>query len=551
MASILEHLAARIGFVHANRVYGRFLNALRSPLEQQNNALDRALRLVRTSDFGKRHRLDRVHTPQDLRRAVPISTYEDYRPYVERVARGETRALFSRGERILMFATSSGTTALPKWVPVTRAFVDDYRRGWNTFGLKMLSDHPRAVLRDILQSSGRYDESHADAGIPVGAITGLLAKTQKRIVRRFYVGRPEIAHLATPEQRYYALMRLGIVRDVAFGITANPATLIQLARTVDTHREAIIRDVRDGTVSAEMIDDAAIRHLLERRLQPAPDRARELDALCARHDALRPRDYWRVEFLACWTGGSMGHYLDRLRSWWGDLPIRDVGLLASEGRVSLPLEDNTPVGVLDVTAGLFEFIPQDQAEAPEPETLLAHELEDGQDYVVVLSNTTGLLRYRLDDVVRVHGRFEQTPLIEFLHRAGRVASVAGEKLTENQVVAAVSEACRTIGRGELDFILGPCWDDPPYYRLSCVAGDDAELAEAVDAALCAQNEEYASRRKSLRLGAIRIRAVPPDAIMRMDERLMLARRGTAEQYKRPCLCLQPGDDDKLLKAETA
>jgi hypothetical protein len=54
---------------------------------------------------------------------------------------------------------------------------------------------------------------------------------QKRIVRRFYVGRPEISHVPDARARYYTLMRLGVVRDVAFAITANPATLIQMART--------------------------------------------------------------------------------------------------------------------------------------------------------------------------------------------------------------------------------------------------------------------------------------------------------------------------------
>ena len=86
-------------------------------------------------------------------------------------------------------------------------------------------------LRPILQSSGRYDASYTTAGIPCGAITGLLARTQKRIVRRYYVGHSDISLLDSTAARHYVLMRLGIVRDVAFAITASPATLIQMART--------------------------------------------------------------------------------------------------------------------------------------------------------------------------------------------------------------------------------------------------------------------------------------------------------------------------------
>ncbi len=556
MASFLEHLAARVGLIHARHVSQRFQRALADTAATEAAVLRRVLAEVRDSDFGRRHDLARIRTPADLRAAVPIATYEDYRPYIDRVCDGDIGALFSGGRRVLMFATSSGTTALPKRVPVTSAFVADYRRGWNVFGLKMLMDHPRAVLRAILQSSGRYDAGHTAAGIPYGAITGLLARTQKRIVRRFYVGRPEIAHIEAPQARYYTLMRLGIVRDVAFAVTANPATLIQMARTADEHSESLIRDVRDGTLSAELVPDAGLNRTLSAGLRPNPARAAALARLRAAAGQLRPRDYWDVEFLACWTGGSMGHYLSRLADWWGAVPVRDVGLLASEGRVSLPLQDDTPVGVLDVTSGIFEFIPVEHADNPDPPVVGPAALEAGCDYIVVLSNTSGLLRYRLDDVVRMRGRLQQAPLIEFLHRAGRVASVAGEKLTENQVVAAFRVACERVGAQPGDFLLGPCWGDPPYYRIHCPGPLDERLPAVLDEALAEQNEEYASRRKSARLGPLALCPVGADVIAAMDRRLAAGRRSSAEQYKRPCLATEPGEDVRLLgtapgSAETA
>ena len=546
MPTLLEHLAARLAYHHARHVYGRFLRTLADVSAAQQHALERALRLLQGSAFARRYGLHAVRSPSDLKHAVPLLTFEDYRPYIDRLCAGESGALFGAGQPIRMFATSSGTTAEPKRIPVTDAFIEDYRRGWNTFGLKMLTDHPRAILRPILQSSGRYDAERTSAGIPCGAITGLLAQTQKRIVRRFYVGRPEVAHLDDPLARYYTLMRLGIGRDVAFAITANPATLIEMARAVDEHSESLIRDVRDCTLAAQIVTDPGLRRTLTAGLRPDPQRAAELDGLRRAHGALRPRDYWRLEFLACWTGGSMGHYLDRLAGWWGNLPVRDVGLLASEGRVSMPLDDNTPIGVLDVTAAVFEFIPMSDAEAPHPATLGPRDLQPGQDYLVVLTNTTGLTRYRLDDVVRVHGFLTDAPLIEFLHRAGRVSSIVGEKLTEHQAVAAVQTACRQAGLPEIDFVLAPCWGDPPFYRLNCPTSIDPRLPSGIDSALCHQNEEYASRRKSNRLGTLQLRLVPPNALSAMDRRHSASRRTPTEQYKRPCLLTQFGEDDQQL-----
>lgn len=543
MAGLLERIAARVAYVHATRVFRRFERDLSRLREAQEAALARALRQVRGGEFSRRSGLERVRTRDELRRALPLQRYEDLRGVIERVGAGEPAALFAPGVAPRMFATSSGTTSRTKLIPVTPAFIADYRRGWNTFGLKLLSDHPHAILRHILQVTGRMDESRTGAGVPCGAITGLLARLQKGIVRRYYVGRAEIAELGDARARYYALMRLGAVQDVAFAITANPATLIQLARVANEESERLIRDVRDGTLSVAA--DARLRAALGAGLRPNPGRAAELEQIRGAAGNLWPRSIWRIAFLACWTGGSMSHYLPRLRELWGDVPVRDIGLLASEGRVSVPLADGTAAGVLDVTAAAFEFIPIEQFDAPEPQTRLPEEVEPGREYAVVLSNTTGLLRYRLDDVVRVVGWRGAAPVVEFLYRGGRVASVVGEKLTENQVIAAMGAACAAIGVSTSDFLLAPCWAEPPYYRLTSPAAS-AVLAEALDRALCDVNEEYAARRRSGRLGLVAWQTAAGESFVEMDKRVVAERRCTPEQYKRQILLTAPGQDELSL-----
>ncbi len=436
---------ARIAYWHARHVYSQFLKLLEKPELAQTRALQESLSLVSDSDFGRRHDLKKVRSLGDLRRAVPISRYEELRPYVQRVMDGDRTALFRTGVRPLMFATSSGTEGLTKYVPVTKPFVDDYRRGWNTFGLKMLSDHPAAICRCILQSSGRYDETHAGDGTPCGAITGLLARTQKKIVRRYYTSPPGLAYIDDVTARYYATMRSAIEKDVAFAITANPSTLIRLARTMDERKADLIRDVRDGAISPGGCAGKDATCGLGQKLRPNPRRASQLESIVEQTGQLLPRDAWRLEFLSCWTGGSMGHYLPAVRALWGGLPIRDPGLLASEGRVSIPFNDDSASGVLDVRAACFEFIPQEEWESREPQTLGASQLERDHQYIVVLTNRSGLVRYRLDDVVRVTGHLGRTPVLEFIRRAGSVVSMAGEKLTENQVVKAVERACQRAG----------------------------------------------------------------------------------------------------------
>jgi hypothetical protein len=448
---------------------------------------------------------------------------------------------------VRMFALTSGTTDQPKYIPVTDEFLDSYRRGWNAFGIKALLDHPRAFLRGIVQVTSRMDESKTSAGIPCGAITGLMAATQKRLVRKYYVAPQCLAEIDDPPAKYYATMRLSVPRDVAFMITANPATQLKLARVADEHRERLIRDIHDGTLWPELPVPTHVRVSLKDRLRPDRRRAHELEALVSRHGALRPKHYWNLAFIANWTGGTMGLYLRDFPRYFGDVPVRDIGLLASEGRISIPIEDHTPAGVLDTESHFFEFVPADRIEEADPPALLCHQLEVGQEYFVLLTTASGLYRYHIGDLVRVTGYQGQAPLIEFLSKGAHTCSLAGEKLTEHQVMQAVSRAAGKTGLHPTSFVLAPRWADPPFYMLHLDGPENqtqtlSELAECVDAQLSTLNIEYSQRRQSLRLGAVRLNVLPEGFLARLDHEQAERHRKGNEQYKHRYLYSRPGED---------
>ena len=97
---MFEHLAARIAHIHARRVYGRFSAALGDVAGTQQRVLDRLIPLVSKSEFGRRHNLRAVRSAADLRRAVPLTTYEDY-PTADSTACATVTAgrCFRRGAR--------------------------------------------------------------------------------------------------------------------------------------------------------------------------------------------------------------------------------------------------------------------------------------------------------------------------------------------------------------------------------------------------------------------------------------------------------------------
>ena len=124
------------------------------------------------------------------------------------------------------------------------------------------------------------------------------------------------------------------------------------------------------------------------------------------------------------------------------MPVRDVGLIASEGRMTIPLADGTPSGVLDITTHYFEFIPEEEVDSPQPTVLAAHELRGGQTYFILPTTAYGLYRYHIHDVVRVTGFHNKTPLIEFLSKGSLFANITGEKLSEYHVTQAMTAVLR-------------------------------------------------------------------------------------------------------------
>jgi len=539
---------AWVAVQHARGVYNRFLAATRRAAAIQEKVLLVKVRRNADSAFGRDHHFDRIHSAGDFVRRVPILRYEDHRPYIERVKAGDLGAMFGPRQRVHMFALTSGTIDEPKYIPVTDQFLREYRRGWNAFGIKALLDHPRAFLRGIVQVTSRMDESLTSAGIPCGAITGLMAATQKRLVRKYYITPRCVAEIDDAEAKYYTIMRLAVPADVAFAITASPATQLKLARTANAQRERLIRDVHDGTLRPDLLVPSDVRRRLQARLRPDPACAGRLESLVVEHGELLPKHYWDLSFIANWTGGTMGLYLGDYPHYFGNVPVRDIGLLASEGRVSVPTEDGTPAGILEVTSHFFEFVPRDRIDEISPPALRCHEVEIGEEYFILLTTSSGLYRYDLGDLVRVVGFTGQAPVIEFLNKGTHTCSLAGEKLTERQVVLAMEQVARCTGLRIADFVLAPHWDQPPYYLLHVAStpGHDPamnqRLAAEMDEQLGAVNLEYASKRHSNRLGPVRLNVLPLAFLTQRDRREAQRHRRGNEQYKHRYLYCRPGED---------
>jgi hypothetical protein len=540
---LLRYVVGKIAGLPVRRRLNAFRQATHRPQEVQEALLQGILERHRHTDFGKRHRFADIRTLADFRRHLPIATYEYFAPYMERVAKGDFNALLA-DRQVHMFAMTSGTTAARKYIPVTDSYLADYRRGWNMWGLKTYRDHPEIRMRPIVQMSGDWEEFTTEAGIPCGSVSGLTAAQQLAIVRFIYLVPGCVGRITNTADKYYLALRLSLPRHPGLIIAANPSTLVSLARAGDKHKEALIRDLHDGTLSPHCAISADLRTCLDRAIRKKhPQRARELEDVVCRTGTLYPKDYWPKDLvIGNWMGGSVGAYLRHFPRYYGATPVRDIGLLASEGRMTIPIADGTPSGVLDVTTHYFEFIPEGEIDATNPTVLGAHELAEGKSYYIIPTTAYGLYRYHISDLVRVTGFYGRTPLVEFLGKGHRFANLTGEKLSEYQVTRAFDAVAARLHQAVTAYTVAPVWDESqPYYGLFLEEPDAADEARLrnflreVDHQLGVENVEYAAKRESGRLGPIRAIVILAGAWSAWDHARLAQTGGSPEQYKHPCL----------------
>ena len=145
--------------------------------------------------------------------------------------------------------------------------------------------------------------------------------------------------------------------------------------------------------------------------------------------------------------------------------------------------------------------------------LEAHELEEGQDYYILLTTSAGLYRYDIHDVVRCVGFQGEAPLLTFLNKGAHFSSITGEKLSEFQVVSAVRNAFAELGLATGEFSVAPVMQERPGYVLLVerVPGGRRNRDNSpnrVDRHLQQLNCEYAEKRRTGRLNPLSILGIP-------------------------------------------
>ncbi|HEX6438903.1 MAG TPA: GH3 auxin-responsive promoter family protein [Candidatus Binatia bacterium] len=532
------------------RQWTRWRKLTAKPQETQDELLLEILARNRATRFGHDHRFKSMRSLSDYRHQVAIADYERLRPYVELINNGERDALTA--EPVDMFTMTSGSTGEPKLIPVTAKTRQNHRQLTRLWYYRALVDHADLFNGKLLGVISPAVEGKTTSGIPFGAASGLIYRSSPRWIKNAYAVPYDACEIKDFEAKYYLIMRLALEQDISFFGTPNPSTILKLVQSASQNKYDIIKDIHDGTISSRFDLPAQLRASLASRLGKNQLRARRLESLIKHDGALRPKEYWpRLQLIGCWKGGSAGVRLKEFAGWFAKTtPVRDLGYMASEAQMTLPVFDSGSAGILTIDKNFYEFIPESEINSGAPTILTCAELEEGNLYYIILTTPGGLYRYDINDVVRVVGFYNQTPLIDFVRKGRDVTSITGEKLHVNHIIDAMARAQRAAGVAVQHF--RACADVEKYLYVFSVELDGVapstetlvQLLQELDSGLRELNIEYAQKRESRRLGAPVLCVMKPGWFERKAQ-IILQRGGRDTQFKAQLLCVTPEDPDEI------
>jgi len=167
----LKSFAAKI---FAKSIHKKTQKWASNPVETQQKVFLDLIRQAENTQFGKDHNFAKIKTTEDFAQQVPIRDYEELKPYIDRVVKGEENILWKG--KPLYFAKTSGTTSGAKYIPLTKESMPFHIEAARNAILNYIHETGKADFVDgkmiFLQGSPILEEKN---GIKLGRLSGIVA----------------------------------------------------------------------------------------------------------------------------------------------------------------------------------------------------------------------------------------------------------------------------------------------------------------------------------------------------------------------------------------
>ena len=402
--------------------YLRFRRALPQQRVAQRGRLRRYLEANANTSFGKGHHFSEIQSYEGFTRRVPIRDYEELSPWIERIRQGDRNVLTR--ETVTQLVPTSGSTSARKLIPFTRGLQREFDAGIGPWLFDLFRQAPGVAGGPAYWAvtPALQNPEVEDSVVPIGfeADTAYLGGAKRRFVDAVMAVPAVVRHATSLNAfRHATLLSLLRCRELRLISVWHPSFLSLLLDALPACWEQLLDDVASGRCGCTDAFPDSLRPELKSR--PMPKRSGEL----RRFGPFQPETLWpKLAFVSCWGGGAASLALDELRRRFPNTRFQPKGLLATEAFVTLPFGAYQP---LAIKSHFFEFLDNNGR------VHLADDLQEGNEYEVILTTAGGLWRYKLGDRVAVNGWAGRTPSLSFLGRGNNVSDRFGEKLSETFV----------------------------------------------------------------------------------------------------------------------
>lgn len=446
------------------------------PYDVQLEVLTKLVDQASRTTWGVQYGYDSIDSVADYQERVPISTYEDFKPYINRLMAGEQNVVWPT--EIKWFAKSSGTTSdKSKFIPVSNEALEDchFRGG-----------------KDVIAF---YTRERPGNGILKGKALTLGGSAE---VNKF------------SNQSYFGDLSAVIIENLPFWaqIIRTPAAEIALIPDFEEKLEKIIRH----TVNENVTSIAGVPSWNLVLLKAILDHTGKSNIL----------EVWPNLELFTHGGVSFTPYREQFAKL---IPSDKMNYLetynASEGFFGIQDELDRGDMLLMLDLGIFyEFIPMDQIDDPHPKAYTIGEVETGVNYAIIITTNGGLWRYMIGDTVVFTSLLPHR--IKISGRTKYYINAFGEEVILDNAERALMAACRETGATIKEYTAGPLYMSNEsqgahewMIEFETLPNSLEYFGEALDQSLRSINSDYEAKRyKNLTLMKPRVVSLAPGTFYR-------------------------------------
>lgn len=425
------------------------------PGDIQHRVLTRLLGQAANTEWGKKYDYKTIRNYDTFKDRLPVQTYDEVKPYVERLRAGEQNLLWP--SEIRWFAKSSGTTNdKSKFLPVSKEALQDihYRGGKDAAALYFrINPESRFFSGKGLILGGSLSPNLNSNHSMVGDLSAILIQNVSPAINFIRVPSKKIALMDEWESKIEAITNSTINVDVT-NLSGVPSWYLVLIKRILA---------KTGKQSLEEVWP-------------------NLEVFFHGGVAFTP---YREQYKQVIHKPDM-HYVETYN--------------ASEGYFGTQNDPSDPAMLLMIDYGVFyEFMPLEEVGKEYPLTYCLEEVELNKNYALIISTSCGLWRYMIGDTVKFTSKNPYKFVIT--GRTKHFINAFGEELIVDNAEQGLIKACAATGAQVSEYSAAPVFMDEQakcrhqwLIEFAKMPDSIEKFAAILDATLKEVNSDYEAKR---------------------------------------------------------